>query len=278
MIVDAHAHVWVLDPQKYPWNPIGGYIPQEEASLSRFLALLDQQNIEHAVLVQPTPYGWDNSYLMECARGNEERLRRVVLVNPLSAHAGLDLQSLIQNGANGLRINLHLNPPATIDNENFMTLWDTIDTLKIPVCLQLTPLHFSMVRTLAEKYPSIKIILDHLARPEIGSSPMDSPFQDLLELCEYPNIYVKLSGLNYYSKQKAPYRDTWQLLSAVANRFTPQRCMWGSDFPFIEEHWSYAQNLETFKQELGFPTTELEWILGGTAGNIWWNDRSCVED
>jgi len=272
MIVDTHAHVWVLDPSRYPWHPIGGYVPQTEASLQNYLTLLDQNDVERAVLVQPTPYGWDNSYLMDCVHGNEERLRQVVLVNPLSAHAGLDLESLIQRGADGLRINLHLNPPAVIDNEDFLALWDTIDRQKIPVCLQLTPLYFPMIRTLAQQYPSVKIILDHLARPEIGSNLSDSPFQELLPLSEYLNIYVKLSGLNYYSNEIAPYHDTWQLLSTVVHRFTPQRCMWGSDFPFVEEHWSYAQNLETFKQELSFSTTELEWILGGTAGNIWWND------
>ena len=272
MIVDAHAHVWVQDPQQYPWNPIGGYIPEAEASLQRYVAVLDQNAVDCAVLVQPTPYGWDNSYLMDCVRGNEERFRQVVLVNPLSAHASLDVESLLQKGAHGLRINLHLNPPAVIENKDFLAVWNTLDNLNIPVCLQLTPLYFSLVRTLAAQHPSVTIVLDHLARPEVGSMPSDRSFQDLLALSEFPNISMKLSGLNYYSQQNAPYQDTWQLLTAVADRFTPQRCMWGSDFPFVEEHWSYTQNMETFQHRLGFSDSDLDWIFGRTARKIWWND------
>ena len=33
MIVDSHLHVWVQKPDQYPWQPIGGYIPENEAPL-----------------------------------------------------------------------------------------------------------------------------------------------------------------------------------------------------------------------------------------------------
>lgn len=272
MIRDAHVHIWVNDPEKYPWNPIGGYIPQNEAPIEMLAQLMDKSGVQGAVLVQPTPYGWDNSYMLDAAGGKEDRFRCVVLVNPLAEHASLDLATLKQKGAKGVRINLHLIPPAACDNQAFLGLWQTIHDLNLPVCLQLTPLYFYIVEQLAKKYPHTKIILDHLARPDKGSDLTNQNFNDLLGLAIHPNIYVKLSGLNYYSTKKAPYKDTWRLLKAINKQYSPQRCLWGSDFPFVEEHWSYEQNLKTYQREMEFTAMDLEWILGKTADSIWWSE------
>ncbi len=83
MIIDSHVHVWVQQPEKYPWQPIGGYVPENEASVEMLLAVMDAAGVEGAVLVQPTPYGWDNSYLLDAAERYPDRFRCVCLVDPL---------------------------------------------------------------------------------------------------------------------------------------------------------------------------------------------------
>jgi len=271
MIIDSHVHVWAQNPEKYPWSPIGGYVPKQSAPIEDLVQVMDEAHVDKAVLVQPTPYGWDNSYLMDALHAHENRFCGVVLVNPLSAHASLDLRLLRKRGARGLRINLHLNPPSMVENKVFLGLWNSIGEMEMPVCFQLTPLYFSMVRALAEMQPNIPIILDHLSRPDIGSNVNDSTFKDLLTLAQYPNIFVKLSGLNYYSAQKSPYADTWELLEAALDHFSARRCMWGSDFPFVQEHWNYSNALHFFQNELDLSDEDREWVLGKTAHSIWWD-------
>jgi len=272
MIIDSHVHLWVQDPNHYPWNPIGGYIPESDASLPGFMEIIKNAGVERAVLVQPTPYGWDNAYLLDIKKEHGE-FRAVVLVDPFSEHAGIELESLKQKGADGLRVNLHLNPPAIIDNPFFLKLMDAADALELPVCFQLTPLYFGVIRDLAENHPGMKIILDHLARPEKGIGVNGAPFHELFDLADYPNIFIKLSGLNYYSKESAPYKDCWQYLALVNEHFSAQRCMWGSDYPLVEEHWNYKDNLATYQNKMGFPQEDLVWILGKTALGIWWKEQ-----
>lgn len=270
MIVDSHLHLWVNDPAHYPWSPIGGYIPEREAPLAHFLEVMDANNVDGAVFVQPTPYGWDNSYLLECKQSNPEKFRAVVLVDPLSEHAAGSLEHLVAEGADGLRINLHLQSLEKWQDRAFSQLWARCVDLGLPVCLQLTPEYLPFVGQLAAEYPT-RIILDHLARPKAGSTPEDDAFQSLLGLAAQTNIYVKLSGMNYYSAESAPYRDTWPLLRAVKDSFGAERCLWGSDFPFVEEHWSYWENIDLVRNELGFSEQDLVWVLGETAKSIWWN-------
>lgn len=269
MTIDAHLHLWVSKPDQYPWNPIGGYIPEKEAPLESFLPLAVKNDIEKAVLVQPTPYGWDNSYMMECKKSQPDFFRTVVLVDPFSENAPEELLRLHAEGADGIRINLHLKSLSEWHTKTFFDLLWTCEKNSIPVCLQMTQDYICFVNGLAEECETV-FILDHLARPEPGIKPDDNLFQKLLTAADCPNIFIKLSGLNYFSSETAPYEDTWKLLQAAKEAFTAERCMWGSDFPFVEEHWSYEDNLKTYRESIGFAAEELEWIMGKTAESIWW--------
>ena len=139
MTIDAHLHLWVDKPDSYPWSPIGGYIPENEAPLSQFQKVMAVNEINGAVLVQPTPYGWDNSYLLHCKKTDPETFKAVVLVDPSSASACGDLQGLVMQGADGIRINLHLRPVQDWENQQFFELMEKCVSLELPVCLQLTP-------------------------------------------------------------------------------------------------------------------------------------------
>lgn len=273
MRIDSHLHLWVNDPENYPWNPIGGYIPQEDASLTRYLKVMEKHEVDRAVLVQPTPYGWDNAYLLDCKKRDPEKFRAVVLVDPLSESAQEKFRELVEEGADGLRINMQLLPLGQWRNELFYALLNLCADLQMPICLQATPEYLGLIKEMAEAV-STPFIIDHLGRPEPGSAPDAPEFKRLLNLSEHANVYVKLSGMNYYSKETAPYRDTWPLLRAVKDQFGPERCMWGSDFPFVEDHWTYAENMALFAGELGFNNAEIEWIFGKTASSIWWNGSS----
>jgi predicted TIM-barrel fold metal-dependent hydrolase len=44
---------------------------------------------------------------------------------------------------------------------------------------------------------------------------------------------VKLSGLARFSRRPWPHADAHPYLRALLEAFTPDRCMWGSDWPFV---------------------------------------------
>ncbi len=272
MTIDSHLHLWVNDPDTYPWSPIGGYIPENDAPLSQFQKVMEANTIDGAVLVQPTPYGWDNSYLLHCKNTDPEKFKAIVLIDPLSTSASEVLQQLVMQGADGIRINLHLRPLQDWDNKHFYEFLENCVQVNLPVCLQLTPTYLQFLEKLAQDFAT-NFIIDHLGRPKCGSQPKDGHFINLLALSEYNNVYIKLSGMNYYSTESAPYHDTWELLITVKNHFHADHCTWGSDFPFVEEHWSYAENLNLIRRSLHFTEDELDFILDHTARTVWWKDR-----
>jgi L-fucono-1,5-lactonase len=271
MIIDSHVHVWVQHPEKYPWQPIGGYVPENEASVEMLLAVMDTAGVGGAVLVQPTPYGWDNSYLLDAAERYPDRFRCVCLVDPLDENGSDALRRLVdERQIAGIRINWNIQPVEVwLTNAHHHALWKTACELAVPICLQLTPEYLRLAGDMAEEYCG-QMVVDHLGRPNTSAHSSDPQFMQLLALAAYKNVYVKLSGLNYYSDGQAPYRDVWPLIEAVCEGFGAQRCMWGSDFPFVQDHWSYDGLLSTIKKDWHLSPEQLDWVLGTTARNLWW--------
>jgi predicted TIM-barrel fold metal-dependent hydrolase len=267
MIIDSHTHVWVNDPVRFPWQPVGGYIPDREAPIGSLVELMDKAGVDRAVLVQPTPYGWDNSYILSAAREFPDRLSTVCLVNPHLPSAELDLKQLVQaEGVKGVRFNWNFEPEHNWTEDLSHThLWEIAEQLKLLVCLQFVPQQIEQVSRIASTHPQVKIVLDHLGRPEPGSPPDSPAFRRFLALAEKPNCFAKICGMHYYSSLKAPFQDTWAMLAAVVRAFGAQRCLFGSDFPFVLDHWSYPGLLERLSDILEANKQEMDWILSQTA-------------
>ena len=58
-------------------------------------------------------------------------------------------------------------------------------------------------------------------------------FQALLAIGRERDACIKLSGSYKFSQQPYPYEDTWPFIVALVEAFTLDRCVWGSDWPFL---------------------------------------------
>jgi predicted TIM-barrel fold metal-dependent hydrolase len=83
----------------------------------------------------------------------------------------------------------------------------------------------------------------------------------------HPNAYAKLSNTVLGSKQDYPFKDMHGPTKEIIKAFTPERCIWGSDFPC--ELWcpkvgTYGRHLKLFTEEMGLDRPTQEAILGRT--------------
>jgi predicted TIM-barrel fold metal-dependent hydrolase len=273
MRIDAHTHIWLKDAERFPWQPIGGYIPERDAPAADLIEIIDRAGINRAVLVQPTPYGWDNAYIVAASHEFPGRFTTVCLVNPYAPESGKILERLVKNeGARGVRFNWNLEPDLVWEHDlDHRQVWAAAQELKIPICLQLLPDQIEQAARLALAFPQVSVVLDHLGRPVAGSAPDSPAFQRFLSLADLPNCFIKFSGMHYYSKAKAPFEETWALLSAALQAFGAQRCMFGSDFPFVLDHWpSYESLLKSFCEHLELTDQQKSWVFGETALSLGW--------
>ncbi len=234
--VDTHAHVF---HQGLALADTRRHNPDYDATLAEYLDLLDAHGMRHGVLVQPSFLGTDNSHLVQALRAAPARLRGVAVVAQDIAET--ELQDLAAAGVVGIRLNLvGLDSPA-LQTPAWQSLLARVNALgwHVEIHLQAARLDGVMPALLAA---DCRIVVDHFGRPDPALGVSDPGFQYLLRQADSGRVWVKLA---------APYRNWGAAACAASGRlatqqlldaYTPERLMWGSDWPHTEHRHlaSYA--------------------------------------
>jgi predicted TIM-barrel fold metal-dependent hydrolase len=269
-IIDPHVHIWKNDP-KYPWPKEVKNPPKEDALPETLLQLMKANGVEKTVLVHVIHYRWDCRYTGDTLKAHRDKFMGVCRVDPEADSAADDLSRWVRDyGYHGVR----LSPAAGAGGEwiNDKARMDRIlgraAELKVPLLVLCGTGRLPDVARVIERHrDSLDVCIDHMA-----DCPIDKPeeLQKLLALAKFPRVFVKISHLWSLSKEKYPYKDTHEQVKRVLGAFGPQRLMWGTDWPGIENYCGYAKALALYRDEIGFFTPEeRRWILGGTALRLW---------
>ncbi len=248
MIFDSHAHLVCPDQQAYPPKPLSGQLAPGEFdqpnSKERFLALMDANGVATACAVQRAHiYGYDNSYILDCAAEFPDRLRAVVVLNSAAPETPGLLTDLVKNrGAAGVRYVSPGFPRTSLDwleSAEADASFRAAAELGIPICIHV--LHVQRdavlphVKRLAETFSDASFVIDHVggAHPAVIEQkwlaaeglPIGGEFTDgALALADCPNVTMKLSSINLESSA-----DPKAFTAAVVERFGAGRVIWGSD-------------------------------------------------
>ena len=268
MRIDAHVHVWTLDAARYPWHQTLAHVPvpTEPATIEQYLAEMADAGIERAVLVQPSTYGWDNGYLCDALKVAPERLAGVCLVDPRSPNAGDELRRwCLEGGCRGLRINVIAEPdePAWLLGRD--ALWDVAEELGVSVSFQVRPEQVGPIARLALARPGLTLLVDYLG-PE-GYHNLRT-VDRLGALVERPNVHLKLLAVGQDSTEPYPFADLWPVYERLVALFTPDRIVFGTDYPVVLQATDYRRAAR-WPEELSFLDAAVMSRMDRTAARIW---------
>ena len=88
----------------------------------------------------------------------------------------------------------------------------------------------------------MRVMIDHCGRSDPVTGPGSAGFKALLELGRSGAGVMKLSGPFRFSKLPYPHPDTDAIVHQLLEAFTPDNCVWGSDWPFVrmDERMDYG--------------------------------------
>jgi len=265
-IVDSHVHVWKHDPA-FPFAQ-GARVPERDATPETLLDLMKANGVSRTVIIQVIHYRYDNSYLAGVLKRYPGMFQGVARVDPLDAGAPDQLSRLTEQGFRGVR----LSPSGDASGDWFHgplmpPLWKRCQDLKVPMTV-LAPIgRMPEVGLLLEKLPDLTVVIDHMA-----DCPVDRPaeLEKLIALERYPNVFVKISHTWSISRQPYPWLDAQEHVKRLYHAFGPQRLMWATDWPIVEDRSTYARALTVVRDEMKFFNAEdLRWVLSGTVERIW---------
>lgn len=245
--VDAHAHV--IDFARFPIPGGPGYKPKphEGGTRAQYLATLDRNGMTHGLLVQPSGYVYDNSALLDAIAAAPSRLKGIAVAAPDANDRLLD--SLAAGGIVGLRFNLTDAVDTALAEAIAGGLIDRVAARG----------WFAQIHADGERWVDaaamlrrtrVSVLIDHVGRPLLAGGVAQPGFQAMLAMADTGRAAIKLSGLFRVSAAPPPYRDLVPFLAAILERFTPERCVWGSDWPFLNmgRPVDYAQELDALRQ------------------------------
>jgi predicted TIM-barrel fold metal-dependent hydrolase len=273
-IVDTHMHVWKIDPPRYTLEQTLADValPTADAPIEDLLADNAAAGVTHTVLVQPSTSGWNNRYVVESAVAQPGLFAAHGLIDPDSRQNAAELRRWMMAGMAGFRLNLVRDKdPAWVSAPRNYALWEAAQDLGAVINVQMHPPQAWRLLEIASRYPGVKVIVDHLGKPDITEPPPYNYFSNILALSDLPNTYVKISALSLASRTKAyPYRDVFPWVKMLYEAFGASRLLWGTGYPGAHRALPLDKELEIITQHLPFLLEDdKQWVLGRTAMTIW---------
>ena len=274
--IDAHQHFWRLARGDYGWltpdlAPI--YRDYEPADLT---PLLGAAGIARTILVQAAPTEAETDYLLAVAAAAPFVAGVVGWIDLEAA----DAPTRVRRAATrpklvGIRPMIHdipddgwmLRPalePALAAVSDSGLVFDAL----------VRPQHLSALAELTLRYPALRIVIDHAAKPDIARwRPGDAAFREWstrMTGLAARGLACKLSGLVTEAQPDWQPADLRAYVDVVLEAFGPDRVIWGSDWPVVERAGGYARWRRATDELLGrLPEVSRAAILGRNAARMY---------
>ena len=257
-VIEWNAHIFSPDVARFPIHPQAVYKPdvskQPADPLADYLKRLNDEGIDRAVIVHPEPYGDDHALMLDCLKREPERLKGTSLFYPSDPEAPRKLAELVRREPRIVSTRFH----AHRGKESYLTsfadpgvraIWKKAVDLGLVIELHIGPNYARQAGQAIAAFPGCKVLIDHLAEPEMGTGV---EFADVLDLARFPNVYMKLSGLGHFAKDEPHYESALPFTRRVIKEFGPDRMVWGSGPPrIVDAHMK------------GYSQTDLAKVKGG---------------
>lgn len=275
-IIDTHPHIISDDEQRYPPAPLFGkrsdWSQERPNTVEALIAAMDAAGVAKAAVVHSsTTYGFDNRYVVDGCRQHPGRLLAVGSVDMLAGDVCDTLRNWAGQGLGGLRIftggSTKDFDPRELDDPRSFKAWELLAELGLPMCIQTGPVGLPQVRMLAERFPTVNIILDHLARPDVLDGPPYAKAAGLFALADRPNVYLKLAP-RIFGDVKKGQASAETFFPRLVSAFGAQRLVWGSNFP--TSPGTMAEILAEAQAGLACLSEEdRAWVFGRTAARLY---------
>ncbi len=201
-VIDIHSHVISTDETHYPRAPIGGHQSdwshKRPVSIDQMIAAMDKAGVARSVLVQAsTCYGHDNSYVADALAAHPERFTGVFSADVLAPDAREKMKLWTGKGFTGMRLftagSTMPDQADWLDDPRCFPAWELAQQQNLPVCLQMTAKAIPQLHVLLERFPRVRVALDHCARPQLEDGPPYRAAASLWGLAPYQNVFLKIS-------------------------------------------------------------------------------------
>ncbi|MCB1518391.1 MAG: amidohydrolase family protein [Hyphomicrobiaceae bacterium] len=282
-IIDTHLHIWDfdrLDYSAFKGHPLFGKSYQIE-DYQRDCGDLE---IEAMVFLECyadfTPTGGqyiEEIEFVEDSAKRDPRIRGIVPMAPLEW--GQRVEPMLAEmkekhpSVKGIRriVEFDDDPRALTLSDNFIEGVNLLGRFGFHFEINVNHTQMDIVREFVKHIPEVPMILDHCGKPGIEEGAIDQYRDDVRELAQCPNLWIKLSDLpveadhqNWTEADLRPYID------ATFETFGFDRTIYAGDYPICLQATTLPRWVEVLDNALsGASQTELKKFYRDNANSFY---------
>jgi L-fuconolactonase len=250
LIVDSHQHFWQVGRFDYPWMT-----PEVEVLCHDYLPaalepVLQRTGIGQTILVQAGNSVAETRWLLQLADERPFIAGVVGWVDLQSESVGQQLDEFAAHPKfKGIRHLVESEPSDDwLIQSSVLKGLEELSSRRLSYDLLVHTRHLKHARSVVKRWPELRFVIDHLAKPPIARDEIDEWARQMKPMAAAANVWCKLSGL-----VTEAHWATWRIedfipyVDKALEYFGPQRLMFGSDWPVCLLAASYAQVLEAFQ-------------------------------
>lgn len=295
--IDAHAHVFeqlcgfgadgelrALPYGKAVWatGEVIDIIPfsygDTTFSAERFLKVMDDHDVEKAVLLQGGFLGFANHYLKSVVQTYPTRFAAAATFDPWCRGAQKILDNLITSFSifkfemsTGCGI-MGSHSDFALDGELMLPFYEQIAAISGVLVFDLgSPGDGShqpkAIRAIAKQFPNLEIVICHLSSPRRQHR---AELTEALQVMKAENISFDLAALHHKVRPEAyPFPTAQSFIELAKNMVGVEHLLWGTDAPSTLVQYSYEQLLEY--QRLLFSEAEQGLVFHDNAQRLYFS-------
>lgn len=275
-VIDAHQHIW--DPARVTYDWLG----PDLSPIDRAMTFDDVEpelrsaGVQFSILVQSADSDADTAY-MRAAADRHPTIAGIVgfvpLDDPASAAAILDDWEADPLMVGVRNLTHHNADPEWLLRPDVGDSLRILEERRLPLdIVAVLPRHLDAVSTLSERHPRLRMVVDHLGHPPIGSSLTRPWFEGIGRVAENPLVFAKVSGLYSVSTDMSAWttESVRPFFEHACDVFSVQRLMFGGDWPISVLAGGYKRVWNGLSPLFdGLHASEREDVLGRTAAQFY---------
>jgi predicted TIM-barrel fold metal-dependent hydrolase len=270
-IIDAHAHVVEhiagfgrrgemrpLGEGRVRWGDgtelqlIPSELGDREFLAPTLVGLMDSHQVEKAVLLHGSFYGFQNEYAVEASRTYPGRfaaagtfdpycLDREALCRRLLHEFGLKILKFEVSSRAGL---MSYHQPFELDGPVMEGIWSAMAEAGATLVLDIgspgmASFQPDAVARVARRFPSLRVVMCHLLAPTLKDGPALAEALDTLAL---DNVWFDLAAVPWnVAPEPYPYPTGCEFVLMAKKRLGSGKLMWGSDVPCVLTRETYPR-------------------------------------
>jgi L-fuconolactonase len=273
MRIDSHQHFWTYSASEYGWLGNGMESLRRDFHPEHLKPELLAHHLDGCIAVQARQTLQETVWLLDLA-DEFSFVKGVVGWAPLAAP---DFEAIAERLASqkklvGLRHVVQSEAdPTSLENPDFQRGVAAMESRGWVYDILIFERQLPAAIAFVDRFPNHRFVLDHVAKPRIRDRELEPWATRMRELAKRPNVWCKISGMVTEADWKAwQPADLRPYLDVALEAFTPQRLLFGSDWPVCLAASTYSRWVQSVAQwSRSLSGAERNRLFGETAREVY---------